>query len=157
VIAQRLKRLGGGVTVQVHRYLNRGNVTNNQGGPPLRMLADLGVPIGGGTDSTNAQPMNPWISIYYMVTGMNVGGYHVNAGQELTRLEALRTYTLGSAWVSMDDDEIGSIEEGKYADLVVLSDNYLEVSDSDIRKLRSVLTLLNGEVVWSDPGAGLDF
>jgi predicted amidohydrolase YtcJ len=155
-IAQRLKTLGGGVTVQDHRYLNRGNVTNNQGGPPLRMLADMGVPIGGGTDSTNAQPMNPWYSIYYMVSGRNVGGHHVNAGQELTRLEALKTYTLGSAWVSQDDDNLGSVEVGKLADLVVLSDNYLTVSESDIRKLTSVLTLLNGEIVYSDSAIGLD-
>ncbi len=151
-IAERLKALGGGVTVQVHRYLNRGNIDNNQGGPPLRMLVDLGVPVGGGTDSTNAQPMNPWISIYYMVSGKNVGGYAVNEGQELSRLEALRTYTLGSAYFSHDDDRIGSIEKGKFADLAVLSDDYLSIAEDDIRELRSVLTLLNGEVVYKDPG-----
>lgn len=154
-IAQRLKNLGGGVTVQVHRYLNRGNVTNNQGGPPLRMLTDMGVPIGGGTDSTNAQPMNPWYSIYYMVTGKNVGGYEVNAGQQLTRVEALRTYTMGSAWVTKDDEEFGSLEVGKFADLVVLNEDYLEVSDSEIRDLRSVLTLLSGEIVYTDPSVDL--
>ena len=126
-IAQELKDLGAGVTVQVHRYLNRGNITNNQGGPPLRMLTDLGIPVGGGTDSTNAQPMNPWYSIYYMVSGRNVGGHHVNDGQELTRTEALRTYTLGSAWTSKDEGKIGSIEAGKYADLVVLDRDYLTV------------------------------
>jgi predicted amidohydrolase YtcJ len=119
------------------------------------MLVDLGVPVGGGTDSTNAQPMNPWISIYYMVAGKNVGGYAVNAGQELTRLEALRVYTLGSAWFSQDDDDLGSIEVGKFADLVVLSDDYLTVPEDDIRNLRSVLTLLGGEIVYADPVAGL--
>jgi predicted amidohydrolase YtcJ len=154
-IAERLKALGAGVTVQVHRYLNRGNLDSNQGGPPLRMLVDLGVPVGGGTDSTNAQPMNPWISIYYMVSGKNVGGYAVNAGQELTRLEALRVYTLGSAWFTQDDDDLGSIEVGKSADLVVLSDDYLTVPEDDIRNLRSVMTLLGGEIVYADPVADL--
>lgn len=154
-IAERLKALGAGVTVQVHRYLNRGNLDNNQGGPPLRMLVDLGVPVGGGTDSTNAQPMNPWISIYYMISGKNVGGYAVNAGQELTRQEALRVYTLGSAWFSQDDDDLGSIEVGKFADLVVLSDDYLSVPEDDIRNLRSVLTMLGGEIVYAEPAAGL--
>lgn len=154
-IAQRLIDLGGGVTVQVHRYLNRGNVENGQGGPPLRMLLDMGMPIGGGTDSTNAQPMNPWISIYYMVSGRNVGGFEVNANQQITRLEALKIYTLGSAWVTKDDHKIGSIEEGKLADLAVLNKDYLSVSESDIRDLKSVLTLLNGEVVYSDPEIGL--
>jgi predicted amidohydrolase YtcJ len=154
-IAERLKALGGGVTVQDHRYYNRGNLDSNMGGPPLRMLVDLGIPVGGGTDSTNAQPMNPWYSIYYMVSGKNVGGYAVNAGQELTRMEALQTYTLGSAWFSFDDDNLGSIEVGKFADLAVLSENYLTVPEDDIRSLRSVLTLLGGEVVYADPAAGL--
>ena len=155
-IAERLKDLGAGVTVQVHRYLNRGNINNNQGGPPLRMLTDMGVPIGGGTDSTNAQPMNPWLSIYYMVSGKNVAGREVNKGQELTRLEALRTYTLGSAWTSKDEAKIGSIEPGKYADLVVLSDDYLDIPEDDIRNLKSVLTLLEGRAVYSDPETTLD-
>ena len=154
-VAERLNALGAGVTVQVHRYYNRGNLDNNQGGPPLRMLVDLGIPVGGGTDSTNAQPMNPWYMIYYMVSGKNVGGYAVNAGQELTRMEALRVYTLGSAWFSRDDEELGSIEVGKFADLAVLNDDYLTVPEGDIRKLRSVLTLLGGEIVYSDPAAGL--
>jgi predicted amidohydrolase YtcJ len=115
------------------------------------MLVDLGIPVGGGTDSTNAQPMNPWYMIYYMVSGKNVGGYAVNAGQELTRMEALRVYTLGSAWFSRDDEDLGSIEIGKLADLAVLSDDYLTVPEEDIRSLRSVLTLLGGEVVYVDP------
>jgi predicted amidohydrolase YtcJ len=114
------------------------------------MLVDLGLPVGGGTDSTNAQPMNPWYSIYYMVSGKNVAGHAVNAGQELTRLEALRVYTLGSAWFSSDDNDLGSIEVGKFADLVVLSDDYLTVPEDDIRSLRSVLTLLGGEIVYED-------
>lgn len=155
-IVQRLKALGAGVTVQDHRYYNRGNVENNQGGPPLRMLVDSGIPIGGGTDSTNAQPMNPWYSIYYMVSGKNVGGYPVNAGQEISRLEALRIYTLGSAWFTRDDDDFGSIEVGKFADLAVLSDHYLTVAEDEIRGLSSVLTLLGGEIVYSDPAIGLD-
>lgn len=152
--ARRLRALGGGVTVQVHRYLNRGNVDNNQGGPPLRMLVDVGIPVGGGTDSTNAQPMNPWYMIYYMVSGRNVAGHAVNAGQELTRLEALRVYTLGSAWFSFDDDDLGSIAVGKFADIAVLSDDYLTVPEDDIRHLRSVLTLLGGRIVYSDPEVG---
>ena len=85
-----------------------------------------------------------------------MGGYAVNAGQEITRLEALKIYTLGSAWVTRDDDSFGSIEIGKFADLAVLSDNYLTVSDSDIRGISSVLTLLGGAVVYSDPAVGLD-
>ena len=91
-----------------------------------------------------------------MVSGKNVGGYAVNAGQELTRMEALRVYTLGSAWFSRDDEDLGSIEVGKLADLAVLSDDYLTVSEENIRGLHSVLTLLGGEIVYADPATGLD-
>jgi hypothetical protein len=114
------------------------------------MLVDSGIPIGGGTDSTNAQPMNPWYSIYYMVSGKNVVGNPVNATQKISRLEALKIYTSGSAWFSFDDDELGTIETGKLADLAVLSDNYLNVAEEDITDLSAVMTILGGRVVYPD-------
>ena len=147
---ERLKALNAGVTVQDHRYLNRGNVTAKLAGPPLRMLVDSGIPIGGGTDSTNAQPMNPWYSIYYMVSGKNVVGNPVNASQKISRLEALKIYTSGSAWFSFDDDELGTIETGKLADLAVLSNDYLKVAEEDITGLSAVMTILGGRVVYPE-------
>jgi predicted amidohydrolase YtcJ len=149
-IISRLQSLGAGVTVQDHRYLNRGNVESELAGPPLRMLVDSGLPLGAGTDSTNAQPMNPWYSIYYMVSGKNVVGNPVNADQKINRIEALRLYTLGSAWFSRDENTIGSIEVGKLADLAVLSDNYFEVAEDEIIDLSSVLTILGGRIVYTE-------
>jgi hypothetical protein len=70
-----------------------------------------------------------------------------NDGQQLSRMEALRLYTEGTAWFSFDDHQLGSFAEGKYADLAVLSHDYLTVSDQTIRKIESVLTLLGGRVV----------
>jgi predicted amidohydrolase YtcJ len=149
-IISRLQSLGAGVTVQDHRYLNRGNVDSELAGPPLRMLVDSGLPVGAGTDSTNAQPMSPWHSIYYMVSGKNVVGNPVNADQKINRIEALRLYTLGSAWFSRDENTIGSIEVGKLADLAVLSDNYFEVPEDEIIDLSSVLTILGGRIVYTE-------
>ncbi len=148
-VIQRLKSLGAGATVQDHRYLNRGNVTNGQGGPPYRLLVDSGISVGAGTDSTNAQPMNPWIAIYYMVSGRNVAGHAVNEGQTISRMDALRLYTIGSAWFSHDENQLGSIEVGKRADLVVLSDDYLAISEEQITSLTSVLTMVDGQIVYS--------
>ena len=85
-----------------------------------------------------------------MVTGRNAAGQLVNDGQQITRLEALRLYTTGSAWVSFDDRELGSLEVGKLADLVVLSDDYLSVPPEEIRTLSSVLTTVDGRVVHAD-------
>lgn len=71
-------------------------------------------------------------------------------------LDALRANTLGSAYFSHDDHQLGSIEVGKFADLAVLSEDYLDIPEEDIKNLRSVLTLLNGNVVYADPDAGSD-
>jgi len=70
-----------------------------------------------------------------------------NAGQQVTRLEALRIYTEGSAYLTGDDHQLGTIEEGKLADLAVLSDNHLEVPEQRIKKITSELTLQGGRVV----------
>jgi predicted amidohydrolase YtcJ len=70
-----------------------------------------------------------------------------NGGQQISRVEALRLYTEGAAWFSFDDHHVGSFAEGKYADLAVLSEDYLTVPDAAIRKIQSVLTLVGGRVV----------
>ena len=88
--------------------------------------------------------------IYYMVTGKNSDGEMINPGQTITRYEALRLWTATQGWFSKEEDKLGSIEVGKLADLVVLSDDYLDtgaVSDDDIRHLSSVLTIVGGRIV----------
>jgi predicted amidohydrolase YtcJ len=64
-------------------------------------------------------------------------------------VEALRLYTEGAAWFSFDDHHVGSFEKGKYADLVVLSEDYLTVSDDRIRKIESLLTFVGGKPVYA--------
>ncbi len=143
-IIERLKALGAGVTVQNQRFYS---TNSNRAGPPFRLIVDSGIPVGAGTDSTVGHPMNPWYSLYYMVTGKNILGQPINADQKITRLEALRLYTGGSAWFSHDEDVLGSIEVGKFADLVVLSDDYLAVPEEQILNLSSVLTVVGGKIV----------
>ncbi|MCH9007450.1 amidohydrolase family protein [candidate division KSB1 bacterium] len=137
----RLKDIGAGVTVQNQQYLL------GRSGPPYRDLVDSGIPVGGGTDASAISPLTPWVSLYHMVSGRVASGAVANAGQQITRLEALRTYTTGSAWYTFDEADLGSIEVGKLADLVVLSDDYLTVPEEEIRNLSSVLTIIGGEVV----------
>ena len=69
------------------------------------------------------------------------------SGQQISRLEALRLYTEGAAWFSFDDHHLGSFTEGKYADLSVLSHDYLAVPDDVLRRIESVLTLVGGRIV----------
>ncbi len=140
---RRLNQIGAGATVQNQQYLLGGS------GPPYRDLLDSGIAMSAGTDASAISPMSPWISLYHMVTGRDVSGRMVNAGQQITRMEALRIYTAGGAWHTFEEEELGSIEVGKLADLVVLSDDYLSVPDQEIRTLSSVLTLIGGEIVHS--------
>jgi predicted amidohydrolase YtcJ len=67
----------------------------------------------------------------------------------LTREEALRLYTIGSAWFTFDEGRKGSIEVGKLADLVVLNGDYLTVSADQIRSLESMLTMVGGRIVYA--------
>ena len=143
----RLKNIGVGLTVSNTKYLP---ITPLLGAAPYRDIVNSGVQAGASSDSSNVSPLNPWLNIYFMVTGKNVAGEMVNDGQQITRLEALRLYTVGSAWFSFDDDELGSIEAGKLADLVVLSDDYLSVPEDEIKGLSSVLTIVGGKVVHAD-------
>lgn len=121
---------------------------------PFRLFVDSGIRAGAMTDATNVAPLSPWVKFYYMVTGKNqagfVSGNVTNVGQQITRLEALRLFTLGSAWFSKEEDSLGSIEVGKLADLAVLSDDYLTVPENQIPRIKSVLTLQAGKVIHSD-------
>jgi predicted amidohydrolase YtcJ len=136
-----LKDLGAGASAQTWTYFSIG------GGPPFRRIVDSGIHAGVGTDSTNVSALDPWLSLFYMVTGRNVSGQLTNDGQQISRVEALRLYTEGAAWFSFDDHQVGSFVEGKYADLAVLNQDYLSVTDQMIRKIESVLTLVGGKVV----------
>ncbi len=116
--ADKLKALGGGVSVLGGwRYVSG---TAQQNGPPFRMLMDSGIPMGMSSDGMQISPMNPWIGLYYVVTGKNARGELINAGQTLTRAEGIRLYTAANGWFLNEEKLLGTIEPGKYADLAVL-------------------------------------
>jgi predicted amidohydrolase YtcJ len=141
---QRLKALGAGLALHGFRYLAG---TPTASGPPYRMIVDSGIQVGAGSDSAQISTLDPWLMLYYMVTGKNSAGQLINAGQTLTRQEALRLYTAANGWFSKEEDLIGSIEPGKLGDLVVLSADYFTVPDAAIKQLGSVLTIVGGRIV----------
>ncbi len=145
----RAKALGIGMGTHSALYLSDRGDPN--GSPPFRTILKSGIlHVGGGSDGARISTMNPWVMIYYAVTGKNSNGDMINPGQTLTRMEALRLWTAEQGWFSKEEDKLGSIEVGKLADLVVLSDDYLDtgaVSDDDIRRLSSVLTIVGGKIV----------
>ena len=140
----RLKALGGGLSLTGWRYLAG---TPEQNGPPFRIIVDNGIHVGMSSDGMQIAPMNPWLHMYYATTGLNARQVLINAGQQITRQEVLRLFTASNGWFLREEDQIGTIEPGKLADLVVLSDDYFTVADEKMKKIRSVLTLVGGTIV----------
>ena len=140
----RLKALGGGISLTGWRYLAG---TPEQNGPPFRMLVDNGIPLGMSSDGMQIAPMNPWLHMYYATTGLNSRQALINGEQKITRQEVLRLYTAGNGWFLREEDRLGTIEAGRLADLVVLSHDYFMVPDEELKRIRSVLTVVGGRVV----------
>ena len=153
----RIAALGGGVTVQ-HRMAFQGEYFIARYGaqaatrtPPIRAMLAAGLPVGAGSDATRIASYNPFVSLYWMVSGRTVGGTVLYPeGNRLSRMEALRRYTVGSAWFSNEDDRKGALLPGRYADFAVLTDDYFTIDESHIKHLSSVLTIVDGKVVHAD-------
>jgi hypothetical protein len=149
----RLKALNCGVSVSGFTWLN--GVPRADGlpnGPLYPQILASGIPAGMHEDGVHIAPHNPWFALHYATTGLNVLGQQINAGQQISRQQALHAYTRGNAWYLNREDDLGSIEEGKLADLVVLDKDYFTVKDPDMRSIRPIMTVVDGEVVH-DTGA----
>ncbi len=152
---ERVKALGGGIAVQ-HRMAYQGEYFVERYGakaaeqtPPIRRMLAMGIPVGAGTDATRVASFNPWVSLSWLVTGNTVGGLNLYPpANRLDRETALRLYTHGSAWMSREDEVKGRIAVGQYADFAALSADYFTVPEAEIRHIVSVLTAVDGKIVY---------
>jgi predicted amidohydrolase YtcJ len=154
---RRMKALGIGWTMQDAMYNTSGDGASREGDvtrmPPVVTGRDLGVVIGAGTDAHRVSTYNPFTVLQWLLDGRNAGGTPLRATAETpTRADALRFYTAGSAWVSHDEDARGALEVGKWADLAVLSSDYMTVPVPEIGRIESVLTMVGGTVVYAAGG-----
>jgi predicted amidohydrolase YtcJ len=155
----RIKAMGGAIAIQDRMayageyFVERYGAEAAAHAPPIRQMLDAGLTVGAGTDATRVASYNPWISLYWMVTGKTVGGMQLASPENrLSREEALRLYTLGSAWFSGEEEQKGRIAPGQLADFAILSADYITVPEERIRRIESVLTVTGGDVVYSaDP------
>ncbi len=151
---ERIKTLGGGIAVQ-HRMAFQGEYFVDRYGkdaakttPPISKMLEIGIPVGGGTDATRVASYNPFVSLYWMITGKTLGGMSIfDESNRLNRETALYLWTKGSSWFSGESDVKGAITSGEYADLAVLSADYMYVPEEEIKSIRSVLTIMNGKIV----------
>jgi predicted amidohydrolase YtcJ len=118
----RLKAIGVGVSITGSRYMSEGD----RPGPPIRTIVASGIRASYGSDNPSSPPTNPWLHMYAIVTGRNYANRLIEGDETLDRMAALRLYTIDGAWFSHDEDRLGSIEVGKLADVVVLSDDFLD-------------------------------
>ena len=152
----RVKALGGGIAIQNRMFFQGEHFVKRYGAktaenkPPVKKMMEMGIPLGLGTDGTRVSSYNPWLSLYWIVSGKTWGGLRINPKRYcLNRDQALRLITEGSAWFSNEENQKGTIEPGKFADLAVLNKDYFTVSEDGIREIESVLTIVNGEVVYA--------
>ena len=145
----RLKAIGAGVAVHGWLYLS-GTPTN--GGPPFQTIVDSGILRGRGVGCGGSIGLRSVAGNLLYGHRQELGGrVDLSDGQQITRMEALRLYTAENGWFTHEEDKLGSIEAGKFGDLVVLSDDYLDpkkVPDEGIKRLKSVLTVVDGKVVY---------
>jgi len=125
--------------------------------PPIATALRLGLTVAGGTDAHRVSSYNPFVSLQWYLDGTTIGGVKTRGDAEApTRRQALEMYTRNSAFMANDDDKRGTLEPGKFADLAVLTSDYLTAPVGEIGKIRSVLTMVGGKVVYaSGPFGGL--
>src|SRR5262249_4216487 len=152
----RIKALGGGIAIQNRMafqgeyFVDRYGAKQAERTPPIHRMLERGIPVGAGTDATRVSSYNPFLSLYWLITGKTVGGLNLYPEHNrFDRSEALRLYTVGSAWFSSDENRKGAITAGQLADLAVLSADYFSIPEEDIKQLESVLTVVDGKVVYA--------
>jgi hypothetical protein len=131
-------------------FVDRYGAKAAQRTPPIKRMLEMGIPVGAGTDATRVSSHNPYVALHWLLTGKTVGGLNLYPESNLVdRATALRLYTQGSAWFSNEQDVKGTLTPGRFADLAILSAPYFDIPDDEIPGLYSVLTLVNGRVVYA--------
>jgi predicted amidohydrolase YtcJ len=148
----RMKKLGMSAAVHPWAVINGAIMHEGFGDgasdmPPLRTIQDSGIIWGFGTDGTAANQYLPFTMLQFAVTGQMAGGAKVNR-QSISREDALIAYTRKNAWFVFQDNNLGSIQPGKLADLVVLDRDYLTVQANQIHEIKVTMTMVGGRVVF---------
>ena len=153
----RLRAMGLVVSVQNHLYLAGPSLVKYWGAEraawttPVRRYLDEGLTVATGTDSA-VVPYPPLWAMYHFVSRDTISGGVFGEDQRITREEALRAATIGNAFLTFEEELKGSIEPGKLADLVVLSNDIMRVPVQRIEATTVLLTMVGGEIVYEQPG-----
>ena len=149
---ERMKKLGMYAAVRaippvMGAIFNRAHGERSKDMPPLRMIQDSGILWGFHTDTTEVNQYRPFTTLWFAVTGKMVGGAVVNR-QTISREQALVAHTRSNAFFVLREDDLGSIQPGKLADLVVMDRDYLTVPVDQIKDIKPVTTMVGGKIVY---------
>jgi len=115
--------------------------------PPLKLVQDSGITWGFGTDTTVVDQFRPFTTLYWAVTGKMVGGTKV-LRQTISREDALIAHTRKNAYFHFQENNLGSIQPGKMADMLVLDRDYLTIPADQIKDIRPAMTMVGGRIVY---------
>src|SRR5882757_6586753 len=155
---KRMKALGLVWGVQDGLYFGGERLQREVGADQARLMPriatamKLGLTVAGGTDAHRVSSYNPFVSLQWYLDGTTIGGTKTRGDEEApSRRQALEMYTSNTAFMANDDDKRGTLEAGKFADLAVLSADYMTAPVKEIGKIKSVLTMVGGKVVYAAP------
>lgn len=150
---ERLARLGAGVLVQNRLVLKGSDYVEAWGAdataaaPPIGVMRELGLTIGGGTDATRANWFSPWTAVWWLVTGATLDGQGTRAVEHrMSRAEALAAYTRDAAWFTGEQGHRGRLVPGYDADVCIPSADPFECPEDELPHILSDLTVLGGRV-----------
>jgi hypothetical protein len=152
---ERMNALGLYVSAQNHLYVAGPSLAVYWGPEragwttPVKAYLDADVPVSGGTDAPVIPYPPAWV-IYHFVTRDTISGGVMGADQRISREDALRLVTRNHAYLTFEEDTKGTIEPGRYADMVVIDRNIMTVPEQDIRDMKVLLTVVGGKVVYQD-------
>jgi predicted amidohydrolase YtcJ len=143
-LANRMNAMGMGVLLGWGPLRTGMNV-----GPPYKMLMSHPIHKGYHSDGGDITIINPWVNFATIVSGKNLAGQQILGDQTLTRQEMMWLATVANKWFIWEDD-LGSIETGNHGDVAVLDRDFFAVPEDDIKRTRSVLTVVGGKIVHND-------
>jgi predicted amidohydrolase YtcJ len=167
---RRMRALGMGYSIQSRmlyggdRYIETRGMDVARRSPPIVSAMRMGLVVSGGSDGAVISPYNPFATLRWMLDGRTASGAQTRAPAELpSRMEALRIFTLNGAWGTSEENDRGSLEAGKLADLVILDRDYLNVPVEQVAAIRPLLTMVGGRPVFAraematllEPGTGV--
>lgn len=149
---ERMRRLGMAALVHSQATISgqilqriHGDAAMDQ--PPVRTVQESGISWGLGSDSNGAAPSSPFYTLWWAVTGKMLGGKPA-LRQTISREEALIAHTRNNAYFVFREGDLGTLQNGKYADLLVLDRDYLTVAADQIKDITPVITMVGGKIVY---------